>query len=161
MNELLLGFTHVKFQTIPADWAGIGDANATVGIPGTQRIPGLSSFNISGDFGFGDSGITEFNDIKTYQLTEKFSLFKGRHQWKFGGRWLYQRQGFSYSGNEGVLGHFDYTGAFTGFGFSDFLLDDVAKKGRGGDVAPYTQLGHRIGIFAGDDFRARRDLTLN
>jgi hypothetical protein len=161
INELLLGFTRVKFQTLPVDWAGIGNANATVGIPGTQRIGGLSAFNINGGFGFGDSGITEFNDIKSFQLTEKFSLFKGHHQWKFGGRWLYQNQGFSYSGNEGVLGHFDYTGAFTGFGFSDFLLDAVSVKGRGGDVAPYTQLGHRIGLFAEDDFRVRPNLTLN
>ena len=37
LNELLVGFTHVKFQTIPTDWAGIGKANATVGIPGDQE----------------------------------------------------------------------------------------------------------------------------
>ena len=160
VNELLGGFTHVKFQTIPVDWAGIGDANATIGIPGGQRIPGLSNFNI-GNVGFGDSGITEFNDIKSYQLAEKFSIFKGRHQLKFGGRWLYQQQGFWYSGNEGVLGHFNYTGAFTGFAFADFLLDRVAQKGRGGDVSPYTHLQHRVGIFAQDDFRIRNDLTLN
>lgn len=160
VNELLVGFTRVKFETIPVDWAGIGDANASIGVPGTQRIPGLSYFNI-GSVPFGDSGITQFNNIKSYQVTEKYSMFKGRHQLKFGGRWLYQRQGFSYSGNEGVLGHFDYTGAFTGFAFSDFLLDQVSKKGRGGDVSPYTQLGHRVGIFAQDDFRLRNDLTLN
>jgi len=160
LNELLLGFTHVKFQTIPTDWAGIGNANATVGIPGGQTIGGLTAFNI-GDFGFGDSGGSEFNDIKTYQLSEKFSLFKGRHSLKFGGRWVYQRQGFSYSGNEGILGHFDYTGAFTGFGFSDFLLDDVSLKGRGGLVAPFTHLQNRIGLFAQDDFKVRNDLTLN
>ncbi|PYQ12860.1 MAG: hypothetical protein DMF80_18220 [Acidobacteria bacterium] len=160
LNELLLGFTRVKFQTIPTDWAGIGNANATVGIPGGQTIAGLSAFNI-GDFGFGDAATAEFNDIKTYQLTEKFSLFKGRHSFKFGGRWLYQRQGFSYSGNEGTLGHFEFNGAFTGFAFSDFLLDQVSAKGRGGLVAPFTHLQHRVGIFAQDDFKVRNDLTLN
>jgi hypothetical protein len=161
LNEALVGFSHVKFETIPADWAGIGEANASVGIPGGQPIPGLSAFGISGNFGFGSSGISEFNNIKTFQLTDKFSWFKGRHSMKFGGRWLYQRQGFSYSGNEGILGHFEYTGAFTGFGFSDFLLDNVAQKGQGGLVEPFTQIGHRIGIFAQDDFRIRNDLTLN
>jgi len=160
INELLVGFTHVKFQTLPTDWAGIGDANGTVGIPGGQPIAGLSAFNV-GDVGFGDAGIAEFNDIKTYQLTEKFTLFKGRHSLKLGGRWLYQRQGFSYSGNEGTLGHFNYSGTFTGFAFSDFLLDDVALKGRGGLVPPFTQLQNRIGIFAQDDFKVRNDLTLN
>ncbi len=160
LNELLVGYTHVKFQTIPADWAGIGDANATVGIPGGQAIPGLSQFNIS-NVGFGDAGIAEFNDIKSYQFTEKFSWFKGRHQLKFGGRWLYQRQGFSYSGNEGILGHFNYTGTFTGFAFADFLLDQVAQKGKGGGAAPFTQIQHRIGIYGQDDFRVTNNLTLN
>ncbi|PYQ52677.1 MAG: hypothetical protein DMF78_10785, partial [Acidobacteria bacterium] len=46
-------------------------------------------------------------------------------------------------------------------GFSDFLLDQVSAKGRGGLVAPFTHLGHRIGIFAQDDLRVRNDLTLN
>jgi hypothetical protein len=161
VNELLVGFTHVKFQTIPIDWAGIGDANATIGVPGEQAIPGLSNFNIGGDVGFGDAGGSEFNNIKTYQLTEKFSWFKGRHSLKFGGRWLYQNQRFAYSGNEGIIGHFDYSGTFTGFGFSDFLLDQVSKKGRGGLVAPFTQLGQRTGIYAQDDFRVRTDLTVN
>ena len=161
LNELTAGFTHVKFQTIPVDWAGIGDANATIGIPGGQPIPGLSGFGIGGTYSFGSAGGSEFNDIWSYQVTDKYSLFLGKHQLKFGGRWLYQRQGFSYSGNEGILGHFDYSGAFTGFSFSDFLLDDVSAKGRGGLVEPFTQLGHRIGIFVQDDFRIRSDLTLN
>jgi hypothetical protein len=161
INEVLVGFTHVKFQTIPVDWAGIGKANTTVGIPGDQTIDGLSAFNIAGDVGFGDAGGSEFNNIKTFQLTDKYSWFKGRHQFKFGGRWLYQRQGFSYSGNEGILGHFEYPGAFTGFGFADFLLDQVSAKGRGGLVAPFLQLGHRIAVFGQDDFRVRDDLTLN
>jgi hypothetical protein len=160
LNELLVGFTHVKFQTIPTDWAGIGNANATVGIPGDQSIPGLSGFDI-GNVGFGSAGGSEFNNIKSIQFTDKFSLFKGRHHFKMGGRWLYQRQGFSYSGNEGILGHFEYSGAFTGFAFSDFLLDAVAAKGRGGLVEPFLQLGHRIAIFGQDDFRVRNDLTLN
>ena len=161
LNEFLFGFTKVKFATVPQDWAGIGDANASVGIPGGQAIPGLSNFNISGGVGFGDSGISEFNDIQSYQFTDKYSLFLGRHSLKFGGRWLYQRQGFSYSGNEGILGHFDYTGAFTGFGFSDFLLDDVALKGRGGSVSPFTQLQNRISVYAQDDFRVSNTLTVN
>jgi Carboxypeptidase regulatory-like domain len=161
VNELLVGFSHVKFQTVLQDWAGIGDANATIGIPGGQAIPGLSSFVIGEPYGFGDAGISEFNDIKTYQLTEKFSWFKGRHSMKFGGRWLYQNQRFAYSGNEGILGHFNYSGTFTKFAFSDFLLDMASQKGIGGLVSPFTHLGHRVGIYAQDDFRVRDDLTLN
>jgi outer membrane receptor protein involved in Fe transport len=161
VNELLVGYSHVKFETLPTDWSGIGDANASIGVPGGQAISGLSNFNIGGDVGFGSAGISEFNDINTFQLNEKFSWFKGRHGLKFGGRWLYQNQRFAYSGNEGILGHFNYSGAFTGFGFSDFLLGLVSQKGRGGLVEPFTQIGHRIGIYAQDDFRLRDNLTLN
>ena len=160
VNELLVGYSKVEFETVPVDWAGIGNANATIGIPGGQPIPGLSAFNIS-DFGFGSAANTQFNDIKTYQITEKFTWLKGRHTMKFGGRWLYQDQAFAYAGNEGTLGHFDYTGTFTGFAFADFLLDQAAAKGRGGLVAPFTHVGHRVGIYAQDDFRIRDDLTLN
>src|SRR6185436_5561177 len=127
---------------------------------GNQAIPGLSQFSIA-NVGFGSAGIQEFNDIKTYQVTEKFSWFKGRHAFKFGGRWLHSSQGFSYSGNEGILGHFNYSGAFTGFAFSDFLLDQVAQKGRSAGVSPFTHLQNRIGLFAQDDFKVRNNLTLN
>jgi Carboxypeptidase regulatory-like domain/TonB dependent receptor len=161
VNEALVGFSHVEFEELPTDWAGIGNANATIGIPGGQTIPGLSRLVFTGAGEAGSAANTQFNNIKTYQFTEKFSWFKGRHALKFGGRWLYQRQGFSYSGNEGSLGHFDYSGSFTGFGFADFLLDKVSAKGLGGLVEPFTQLAHRVGIFAQDDFRVNNDLTLN
>ena len=69
----------MKFETTPVDWAGIGDANATIGIPGGQRSP-VSAASTSGDIGFGDAANSQFNDIKTFQLTEKFSMFKGRHR---------------------------------------------------------------------------------
>ena len=38
------------------DWAGIGNANATIGIPGEQAIAGLSEFNIPANYGLGDRG---------------------------------------------------------------------------------------------------------
>ncbi|PYQ18916.1 MAG: TonB-dependent receptor, partial [Acidobacteria bacterium] len=37
----------------------------------------------------------------------------------------------------------------------------MSAKGRGGLVAPFTHLQHRVGIFAQDDFKVRNDLTLN
>jgi hypothetical protein len=158
LNELLVGFSDVKFQTIPRDWAGLGDANASIGIPGEQPIAGLSRLGI-GAYGAGDPGVSSLTHTKTVQVTEKFSLFRGRHQAKFGGRWLYQRQRSANSGN--VLGAFDYSGVFTGFAFSDFLLDAVNSKSQSGLISPFTQLAHRLGIFAQDDVRLRDDLTLN
>jgi hypothetical protein len=161
VNELLFGYTKVKFQTTSTDWAGIGNANAAVGVPGGQTIAGLSGFDIGDNYGLGSAANDEFNDIKTFQVNEKFTLFRGRHALKLGGRWLYHRQGFAYAGNEGILGHFGYTGAFTRFAFADFLLDQASSKGQGGLVSPFTHLQHRIGLFAQDDFRVNNNLTLN
>ena len=159
LNEAARGLHPREVREIPKDWAGIGNANATLGIAGEQSIAGLSRLDIPTRGG--DNGVSDFTNTKTVQFTEKLSLFRGRHQAKFGGRWLYQRQQFANSGSFGVLGEFDYFGAFTGFGFSDFLLDAVNGKGLSGLVPPFTQLAHRVGIFAQDDVRVRDNLTLN
>jgi len=160
LNEVLAGFSGVKLQSTPTDWAGIGNANASIGIPGGQAIPGLSRLGI-GEYGAGDNGYSSETNTKVIQLTEKFSVFKGRHQAKLGGRWLYQGQRFGSTGDFGALGQFDYFGAFTGFAFSDFLLDTLGAKAVSTATPAFTQLAHRIGLFAQDDVRLRNALTLN
>ena len=47
--------------------------------------------------------------------------------------------------------------------FADFLLDQVASKGRGGGDPedPWTHLQNRISLFAQDDLKLTRDVTLN
>ena len=82
---------------------------------------------------------------------------------KFGGQWLNYNQRRFYAGNNGLLGFINYNGAFTGFAFSDFLLDLVSSKGRGGGDPnnPWTHLQNRIGLFAQDDFKVTENLTLN
>ena len=50
-----------------------------------------------------------------------------------------------------------------GTAFSDFLLDQVSSKGRGGGDPndPWTHLQNRISLFAQDDLKVTTDLTLN
>ena len=43
VNEVLVGYNQITIVSDTLDWAGIGNANATFGIPGGQPIPGLSS----------------------------------------------------------------------------------------------------------------------
>ncbi len=164
INELQAGYsvTTVIAQTL--DWAGFGNGNSTYGITGGQPIPGLSSI------GWG-SGLTAPGAIaadsdtvaKTYQLNEKFTWLRGRHAIKFGGQFLHYDQQRFYAGNNGLLGFLNFNGAFTGFAFSDFLLDLVSSKGRGGGDPnkPWTHLQDRIGLFVQDDFKVRPNLTLN
>jgi hypothetical protein len=164
INELLVGFSHTRVTLETLDWAGVGSANATYGIAGGQPIAGLSALQWG-------SGLTQPGLIatdsdtlaKTYQINEKLTWIKGLHSLKFGGQFLRYNQRRFYAGNNGLLGFFNYTGAFSGFAFSDFLLDQVAGKGRGGGDPddPWTHLQNRISFFAQDDFRIRENLTLN
>jgi hypothetical protein len=98
---------------------------------------------------------------KTYQINEKLTWLKGRHSVKSGGQLLHYVQQRYYAGNNGALGLFGYGGTFTGFAFSDFLLDQVTNKGRGSVSPPWTHLHNRIALFVQDDFKVVPALTLN
>ena len=62
---------------------------------------------------------------------------------KSGGQLLHYDQQRFYAGNNGLLGIFSYTAAFSGAPFSDFLLDQVGSKGRGSLADPWTHLHNR------------------
>jgi hypothetical protein len=162
VNEVLLGYNQIAIVGHTLDWAGIGTANATFGIPGGQPIPGLSSLRTgSGLSDFGTAATDTDTLDKTYQLNEKLTWMKGRHSLKVGGQFLRYVQRRFYAGNNGLLGFFGYGGGFTGFSFSDFLLDQVSSKGRGSDSEPWTHLHNRIALFVQDDFKIKSALTLN
>jgi hypothetical protein len=165
INELLVGYSSTTVVVETLDWAGVGAANALYGVAGGQPIDGLSSI------GWGSPPLTAPGAIatdsdtlaKTYQINEKLTWIRGRHSLKFGGQFLRYNQRRFYAGNNGLLGFINFNGAFTGFAFSDFLLDQVSSKGRGGGDPndPWTHLQNRISLFAQDDFKIRPDLTLN
>jgi hypothetical protein len=162
VNEVLGGYNQITIVTDTLDWAGIGNANATFGIPGGQPIPGLSSIGWGGGLSSVGAGASDSNTVdKTYQLNEKLTWLKGRHSLKSGGQLLHYVQQRFYAGNNGLLGIFGYTAAFTGFSFSDFLLDQVGSKGRGSLAAPWTQLHNRVALFVQDDFKLTPAITLN
>jgi len=162
VNELLLGYNQISAVTHALDWSGIGDANATFGIPGGQPIPGLSSLVLNSGLSSLGAGASDSDTLdKTYQLNEKLTWLTGRHALKVGGQFLHYVQQRFYAGNNVLLGNFNYGGTFTGFAFSDFLLDQVSSKGRGSASDPWTHLHNRIALFVQDDFKVTPDLTLN
>jgi hypothetical protein len=163
VNELRAGYSHVKIDSNPVvDDFGVGNYNGVVGIPGGQRLPGLSSisFGNSNIDSIGNNGIKHLTDNKTLQLNEKLSLSRGRHFLSVGGSILHYQMGQDYASNAGLLGSFGYNGGFTGFGFADFLLDQVASKNVGRSK-PWEQRQNRIGLFVQDDFKVNSKLTLN
>jgi hypothetical protein len=162
INEVLVGYSKTTVLVDTIDWAGIGSANATYGIAGGQPIAGLTSIGWGGGLTTPGAIATDSDTrAKTYQLNEKLTWLKGRHALKFGGQFLrYDQQRF-YAGNNGLLGFINYSGAFTGNAFADFLLDQVGSKGRGSQAPPWTHLQNRISTFVQDDFKVTSDLTVN
>jgi hypothetical protein len=162
INEVLVGYNQVTIVTGVLDWAGIGNANATFGIAGGQPIAGLSSIGWASGLTAIGTGASNTDTLdKTYQINEKLTWLKGRHSLKFGGQLLHYVQQRFYAGNNGLLGLFGYGGAFTGFPFSDFLLDQVSSKGRGSLTAPWTHLHNRAALYVQDDLKVTPALTLN
>jgi Carboxypeptidase regulatory-like domain/TonB dependent receptor len=164
INEMLVGFSHTRVISETYDWSGLGGGNAKYGIAGGQPIDGLTSIGWA-------SGLTAPGAIApdsdtlatTFQINEKLSWLRGRHTIKLGGQWLHYDQRRFYAGNNGLLGFINYNGAFTGFAFSDFLLDMVSGKGRGGGLPtdPWTHLQDRFGVFLQDDVKVGDKLTVN
>ena len=164
INEVLVGYSNTTVTAETYDWSGVGAGNALYGIAGGQPIDGLSQIGWGSGLTLPGAIATDSDTLaKTYQLNEKLTWLKGRHAFKFGGQFLRYDQRRFYAGNNGLLGSITYNGAFTGFAFSDFLLDQVSGKGRGGGSPddPWTHLQNRIALFVQDDFKVTPNLTVN
>lgn len=164
INEVLVGFSNTTVTAETYDQAGVGDANAIFGIAGGQPIAGMSQINWASGLTLPGAIATDSDTLaKTYQLNEKLTWLRGRHAFKLGGQILHYNQRRFYAGNNGLLGFINYNGAFTGFAFSDFLLDQVSGKGRGGGDPndPWTHIQDRMALFVQDDFKVQSNLTLN
>lgn len=167
INEARIGFNRAVFITDAAyDWAGIGNGNQKLGIPGTQIVPGVSSIALgSGLTSLGAVGVNENNVPNTFHYGDNLTWLRGRHSLKMGAQLQRYQQNRYYAGNNGALGLYTYGTQFTGVAFADFLLDLLTSKGIGGVVGSNKgKWGHRQnrwGVFFQDDFKVRNNLTLN
>lgn len=166
INDARFGFSRATFIGYTFDWANIGNANATFGIPGGQAIPGLSSIAmVSGLDNLGALGTNENNVTNTFFWGDVLTYTRGAHQIKGGGQIIRYQQNRFYPGNNGLLGGFSYAGNFTNFGFSDFLLDQLSNKSIGNtgglNPGPWGHRQTRLGFFAQDDWKFRPNLTFN
>src|SRR5262249_55076568 len=134
INEARVGFNRALFITNAAfDWAGIGNGNQKLGIPGGQAVPGVTSILLGSNLtSLGAVGTNELNAPNTFHYGDDLTILHGPHSFKMGGQWQRYQQNRFYAGNNGALGQFEYNTTFTGQGFADFLLDDLARKGLGG-----------------------------
>ncbi len=167
INEARAGFNRAVFINAGNDWAGIGKANTKFGIPGDQVRTGLSGITLGNGLAGVGNALSDSNSVaNTFLYGDNLTWLHGRHSFKMGGQLQRYQQNRFYAGNNGILGSFNYTATFTNQVFSDFLLDQLSSKGKGGGPTDSNKgnWGHRqnrIGIFFQDDYKVRNNLTLN
>ena len=167
INEARVGFNRAVFVTNNAfDWAGIGNGDHKLGIPGGQVVPGVSSISLgSGLANIGVAGTNENNVTNTFHYGDNLTWLHARHSLRMGGQLQRYQQNRYYAGNNGALGIFEYGTQYTGVGFADFLIDQLSRKALGGvsgeNKGTWGHRQNRIGLFFQDDFRVRSNLILN
>src|SRR5258708_6234357 len=148
LNEARGGVNRTRSTSLTTDTGHIGNFAEKLGIPGGNSPgPGLPLLTVGDASSIGA---------------------RGRHIFKGGGEALRYRQNRFYGSNNGIFGAFDFNGAYTqqsgvnntGSGVADFLLgypDNVGKS----IAVGWGHRSARLGFFFQDDFKWRRNLTLN
>lgn len=180
VNSFTANYGRIRFNNgVSTDPSGIFGlkGNQIVGIPGNpQQTAGFSSQNFNGTggsaypSGFGTNPSPEIFIDNVFGYSDNLSWQKGRHLMKFGAEFIRYQQNSFYPGNDGELGAFNYTGAFTAnayqqnsslYPFADFLVDHVQDVQIGAVTGRTGQRQWRDGVFAQDDYKIRKNLTFN
>ncbi len=164
VNDLRFGVNYIP--GITGYVTGRGISAQSVGIPDvpTNILPAFNftSGNLSSEsVGFGNSDTAETQSDSVIQAGDTVVLTKGTHTMHMGFQVYRDRINIFYSGNEGIAGQFCFSGQYTGAAEADFMagLPSQVQGGISGGT-----WGQRSSILAGffeDDWRVRKDLTLN
>ncbi len=177
VNEGRVGFTRMRYNSYPLDLSGkFGNGNSLVGIPWTNDVPGFSaqsfteSTNSTGVMTFGTAGSSNLALDNQFSYGDNLTWQHGRHVSKFGAQIFRVENNFFQNNSGGLLGGFNYSGAFTGdpalgqsigYDFADFLLDYSSGYSVSEQTGDVGLRQYRLGFFAQDDFRLLPNLTVN
>jgi len=162
LNEARFGISVVKFDQT-SNVGGLGNLAEQIHISGgNQFSQGLPAINV-GNSAFGTNNLLQNFGTGTGQIIDNLVITHGKHTIKTGFQYWRQRQNYSYPGNNGVLGTFNFSGSFTGAPQGDFWLGltAAASGGRDAGAAEFGLRGNTFGVFVQDDWRVTNNLTLN
>ena len=164
VNEARLGYNRDNYGYQPPNFGqnisanlGIVNANRSIGTSGGALIGGYNGqLEYTGDYGL--FAVPQ----NTYELTDTLNLQLGHHSLKVGGTYLRREVAFfrPISGK----GFFNLTGngsGFTGWETSELLVGGVRNYSIGAQNGFFANESQEDAVFAQDDWRVTRRLTLN
>lgn len=188
VNEFRAGFTRIRWnQGNPSDTTGAfgNKGNSLIGVPGAQSLQGFSAQNFS-TYGTNGGYFTTLGNqatgtsliVNTFTYGDNLTWQKGKHLFKVGAQFIRYQQNSYYPGNDGSLGNFAYSGAYTsnpgantttnpngyltnGYALADFNLDRVYYEGQGSITGRTGQRQWRSAFFVQDDYKFLPNLTFN
>ena len=136
----------------------LGIANSAIGAAahtGQPLIGGTGTeFQYTGDFGPFEV------PQNTYEVTDTLSLTRGSHQLNVGGTFLLRHVSY-YRPIEGKGGFFDNPADYTGYDESEFFVGGVDNYQIGSQTGFFENVNQEDALFAQDDWRINKRLTLN
>src|SRR5689334_9895004 len=110
--------------------------------------------NIAGIANFGTATVSPLGrDINLYEAVDNVSTQRGDHSLKFGGDFLYNRVNIVFPGA--------VQGVYTFSSLNNFLTGNYLNYQQAFGAPSQSQSNPNLGVFVQDEWRLRRDLTLN
>jgi len=151
------GYTPPMYGDYVSKNLGIVNANINMETTGGALIGGWKgNLEYTGDYGL--YAVPQ----NTIEVNDSISWNRGNHAFKFGGTFI-RRQVEFFNPQEGK-GYFwidSGTVDFTGYEVSELLAGGVDEYQIGSQAGYFANIGQEDGIFAQDDWRVNRRLTLN
>ncbi len=161
INDLRLGVVRTtNHQTSFNGDTDFVDLFGLQGVSNSREFWGFPRFTVRDYGALGDPAANPTMFIvNTWQAQDSVSWVRSKHTVRFGGEYL--KSQYTQDANNNLRGTFNFLGRWTGSSFADFLLGALNNSTRQlGSYRNYIS-SNSYSLFAQDDWRAGRNLTIN